>query len=161
VIEYVEAVEDEQDLQGADTTPVVPPNRARRLQIHGQFVVLATALIDGRERPVASGLLSDDAASGLASLARAARWEGMTPLLGTGRRRAVLTFDTPPERVHLRLDVEPRDDGTNQRRGLDGAPGALVVALGDLLDAAFARLHKGVEGFRVRLGDPHDTIPPP
>lgn len=161
MIEYVEALEDEQGPLDADATASAPPRRARRVQIHGQYVVLATELLDGRERPVASGLLAEDAATGLASLARAARWEGMTPALGSGPRRAVLMFDTPPERFFLRLEVVGRGDGTFERRGLDGAPQALVTALGELLDAAFTRLHKGVEGFRVRLGEPRDTIPAP
>ena len=155
-IEYCESRAD-----GAAGGDLVRPYR--RLLVHGSFIVLATEVLEGGERPVASGLLKDEAATLLASLVRAARWEGFTPGAAERSQVATLTFDDhPTERVTLRFEPVTGIDGVVERTGVEGYAATMVGALGSLLDVAFARGTKGIQGWTAPpLDGPRDTIPSP
>jgi hypothetical protein len=147
-----------------DAAPGDRPERPyRRLIVHGTFIVLATEILESGERPVASGLLPEEPATLLASLVRAARWEGLQPGAGRGDQLATVTFDdAPDETVALRCERREGEGGLVERDGLDGLAGKLVEALGTLLDAAFARGTKGILAWRPpSLDGPRDTMPSP
>lgn len=146
---------------------VVLPRPHRRLVVHGGFIVLATEITTTHERPVASGLLGDEATSMLASLVRAARWEGF-PLpgaaeAGSGSHWATIALDDGGgERVLLRFEPQTGLDGVLMREGVSGFTGTVLAALGGLLDAAWGRGTKGVQAWQPPpLEGPRDTIPSP
>ena len=162
-IEYCESIGGgESPAEGA---PVAGPHR--RLAVHGGFIVLATEILPTGERPIASGLLSEDATRMLASLVRAARWEGFpaagTADAGTGSSWATIAMDDrPTERIVLRFEPQTGADGVIVRDGVRGFTGTVLTALGTLLDAAWARGTKGVHGWQPPpLDGPRDTVPSP
>jgi hypothetical protein len=162
-IEYCESIGgSEPPTEGAScVTPY------RRLAIHGGFIALATEVLPTGERPIASGLLSEDATRMLASLVRAARWEGFpapgTADAGIGSHWATLAMDDrPTERVVLRFEPQTGADGLFVRDGVRGFTGTVLAALGTLLDAAWDRGTKGVHAWQPPpLDGPRDTIPSP
>lgn len=148
------------DGSGADAAPARP---YRRLIVHGTFIVLATEILDSGERPVASGLLPEEPATLLASLVRAARWEGFAPGAGLGDHVATIRFDdAPDELVILRFERREGEGGIVERDGVEGLAATLLEALGTLLDAAFARGTKGILAWRPpSIEGPRDTMPSP
>ena len=139
----------------------------RRLVVHGGFIVLATEITAKEERPVASGLLGEEPATMLASLVRAARWEGFPEPgeadAGSGSHWATITFeDAQIERVVLRFEPQTGVDGVRLREGVGGFTSTVLAALGTLLDAAFERGTKGLQAWHPPpLDGPRDTVPSP
>lgn len=162
-VEYCECIGATEPPVASD--PVTRPHR--RLVVHGGFIVLATEMLAQGERPVASGLLGEESATILASLVRAARWEGVPPVgsaeAGTGTHWATIAFDDgKTERVVLRFEPHTGVDGVLVRDGVTGFAGTVLAALGALLDAAWERGTKGVQGWQPPpLEGPRDTMPSP
>ena len=162
-IEYCESivVGEPPAAEGAVTRP------HRRLLVHGGFIVLATEFTETQERPVGSGLLGEESATVLASLVRAARWEGFPPPgsdeAGAGGHWATISFDDGSKgRVVLRFERQTGIDGVVVRDGVAGFTSTLLTALGTLLDAAWALGNKGVAAWQAPpLDAPRDTLPTP